>query len=147
MTATLSAKEITAQLSARFPGAVEEAGDKAVLVKSDSLRAVAEYLKDGEGLKFDYFNFVTAVDYYSYFEIIYQVTSLELNRSAVFKTRVHDRDNPTVPSLYGVWQGADYQEREVYDLFGIRFEGHPNLKRLLLWEGFDGYPLRKDWNR
>jgi len=147
MTVALSAKEITAQLDAKFPGAAEAAGDNAVLVKSDSLVAVAEYLKSGEGLKYDYLNYVTAVDYYSYFEIVYQVTSLEFNKSIIFKTRVYTRDNPAVPSVYNVWRGADLQEREIYDLFGIRFEGHPNMKRIFLWEGFPGYPLRKDWNQ
>jgi len=147
MTAALSAKEIVAQLSAKFPGAVEAAGENAALVKSDVIPAVAEYLKTGGGLKFDYFNYITAVDYYSYFEVVYQVTSLEFNRSIVFKTRVYSRDNPTVPSVVKVWQGADFQEREIYDLFGISFPGHPNMKRIFLWDGFDGYPLRKDFNR
>jgi NADH-quinone oxidoreductase subunit C len=146
MTVALSAKEITAKLSAKFPGAVEECGADAVLVKNDVLAAVAEYLKTGDGLKFNYFNYITAVDYYSYFEIIYQATSYESNRSIVFKTRC-PRENPIVPSVVKVWQGADFQEREIYDLFGIKFEGHPNLKRIFLWEGFDGYPLRKDFNR
>ena len=146
MTATLSAKEIMAQLSAKFPGAVEEAGVYAVLVKTDCVAQVAEYLKTTEGLKFDYFNFITAIDYYSYFEIVYQATSLEFNRSVVFKTRCA-RENPSVPSVVKVWQGADFQEREIYDLFGIKFEGHYNMKRIFLWEGFDGYPLRKDFNR
>ena len=147
MTATLSARDIIKQLGTKFPGAVEEAGENAVLVKSDSLAAVAEYLKNGEGMKCDYLNYVTAVDYFTYFEIVYQVTSLEFNKSIVFKARVFTRDNPTLPSVYNVWQGADLQEREIYDLFGIRFEGHPNLKRIFLWEGFPGYPLRKDWNQ
>ena len=62
----------------------------------------------------------------------------------VFKVRT-PRDNAVVPSLTGVWPGADFQEREVWDLMGIKFEGHPNLKRILMWEGFDGHPLRKDW--
>lgn len=147
MTVTLSARDIIKQLGTKFPGAVEEAGENAVLVKSDSLAAVAEYLKNGEGMKCDYLNYVTAVDYFTYFEIVYQVTSLEFNKSIVFKARVFTRDNPTLPSVYNVWQGADLQEREIYDLFGIRFEGHPNLKRIFLWEGFPGYPLRKDWNQ
>jgi len=60
--------------------------------------------------------------------------------------KVHvDRNSPTVPSLYKVWRGADLQERETYDLVGIVFEGHPNLKRIALWEGFQGHPLRKDY--
>jgi len=147
MTVDLSAKEIAALLKDKFPGAIEEAGKNAVLIKEASLGAVAEYLKTSEGLKYDYLNYVTAVDYYTYFEIVYQVTSLEFNKSVVFKTRVYGRENPTVPSVYQIWRGADLQEREIYDLFGIKFEGHPNMKRIFLWEGFPGHPLRKDWNQ
>jgi NADH-quinone oxidoreductase subunit C len=146
MTVALSARDIMTQLTAKFPGMVEEAGACAVLVKTNAVAEVAEYLKTAEGLKFDYFNYVTAVDYYSYFEVIYQATSLASNRSVVFKTRC-PRENPTVPSVAKVWQGADFQEREIYDLFGIKFEGHYNMKRIFLWEGFDGHPLRKDFNR
>jgi NADH-quinone oxidoreductase subunit C len=147
MTTALSTKEIVNQLSAKFPGAIEEVGADVVLVKGDTLPAAAEYLKTAEGLKFDYLNYITAVDYYDYFEVVYMLTSLEYNRSVVLKVRCHTRDNPTVPSLAGIYQVADWQEREVYDLMGITFEGHPNLKRIFLWEGFDGHPLRKDWNR
>ncbi len=147
MIAALPAKEIVAKLSAKFPGAVEEAGTDVVLVKSEYLLAVAEYLKNTDSLKFDYLNYVTAVDYYSYFEVVYMLTSTTHNRSVVLKVRAYTRDNPTVPSLTGLYEGANFQEREVYDLMGIAFEGHPNMKRIFLWEGFDGYPLRKDWNR
>jgi NADH-quinone oxidoreductase subunit C len=147
MTAAHSADEIISKLGENFRGAAEEAGPDSVLVKSDSLPAVIGYLKTAAGLKFDYLNYITAVDYYHYFEVIYQLTSLEFNRSVVIKTRCYARDNPTLPSLAGLYQGADWQEREVYDLMGIRFEGHPNLKRIFLWEGYDGYPLRKDFNQ
>ena len=147
MTVALSAKEIVSQLGNRFPGALQEAGTDSVLVTSESLPAVIEYIKNTDGLKFDYFNYVTAVDYYDYFEVVYMLTSLEFNRSVVLKVRIFTRDNPTVPSITGLYQGADLQEREVYDLMGIKFEGHPNLKRIFLWEGYDGHPLRKDFNR
>ena len=147
MTVALSSREIAGQLSAKFPGVIEEAGRDSVLVKSDSLLAVAAYLKTGEGLKFDYLNYIAAVDYYSYFEVVYQLTSLEFNRSVIIKTRCYTRDNPTLPSVIGLWQGADFQEREIYDLLGITFTGHPNMKRIFLWEGFPGYPLRKDFDR
>jgi NADH-quinone oxidoreductase subunit C len=147
MTAALSAKEIVGKLSASFPGAIEEVGADSVLVKADSLLAVVEYLKTTDGLKFDYLNYITAVDYYDYFEVVYMLTSLVYNQSVVLKVRCSTRDNPAVPSLTGLYQGADLQEREVYDLMGITFEGHPNLKRIFLWEGFNGYPLRKDFNR
>jgi len=147
MTVALSAREILGQFGGKFPGAIKEAGKDSVLVDSDCLVSIAAYLKDTDGLKFEYFNFITAVDYYQYFEVVYQLTSLVNNRSVVLKTRCYGRDNPTVPSVTGLWQGADFQEREIYDLMGIRFEGHPNLKRIFLWDGFPGHPLRKDFNR
>jgi NADH-quinone oxidoreductase subunit C len=147
MTVALAAKDLFGKLAEKFPGCLEEAGRDTLLVKADSLLEVLAYFKNTEGLEFDYFNFVTAVDYYSYFEIVYHLTSTKHNHSVFLKTRCYDRANPAVPSVVSLWQGADMQEREVYDLFGIRFEGHPNPKRIFLWEGFDGYPLRKDFNR
>ena len=145
MTVSLSGKEIAAKLEEKLPGSLEDSGDDYLLVKSESLPAVAEYLKKEESLYFDYFNFVTAVDYYSYFELVYRLDSVKHNHSIVLKTRCHDRDNPTVPTLAGIYKGANFQEREVYDLMGIKFEGHPNLKRMFLWDGFEGHPLRKDY--
>ena len=147
MTVALAGKDIAEKLEKELPGSLEDSGGDWLLVKPGALAAVAEYLKNTGSLKFDYFNFVTAVDYYSYFELVYRLDSIEHNHSIVIKTRCHDRDNPAVPSLTGLWQGADFQEREIYDLMGIKFEGHPNLKRLFLWEGFDGHPLRKDFNK
>ena len=145
MTAALSGKEIASQIEERFPGSIEESSQDSLVVKADSLLKVAAFLKDTETLKFDYLNYITAVDYYSYFEIVYQLTSLENNHTAVIKTRCYGRENLSVPSVIGLWQGADFQEREIYDLMGIKFEGHPNMKRILLWEGFPGHPLRKDF--
>jgi NADH-quinone oxidoreductase subunit C len=63
----------------------------------------------------------------------------------VLKARCYDRENPVLPSVVGLWRTADFQEREIYDLLGISFTGHPNLKRIALWEGFEGHPLRKDF--
>jgi NADH-quinone oxidoreductase subunit C len=115
------------------------------VVNKESLFAVASYLKTTPGLDFDYLTAITAVDYYDYFEVIYQLTSLQHNHSLVVKTRCYGRDNPTLPSVVSLWRGADFQEREIYDLFGISFDGHPNLKCIFLWEGFQGHPLRKDY--
>ncbi len=145
MTVALSGKDIASQLEEKFPGSVEETGQDSLVVKSDSLLAVAGYLKDTGSLAFDYLNYITAVDYYSYFEVVYQLTSLKHNHSVIIKSRCYGRENPAVPSVVGLWQSADFQEREIYDLMGIKFEGHPNLKRLFLWEGFQGHPLRKDY--
>jgi NADH-quinone oxidoreductase subunit C len=145
MTVALSGKKIAEKIEEKFPGSIVESSEVSLVIKSDSLTAVAAFLKDNEALKFDYLNYVTAVDYFSYFEIVYQLTSLEHNHTLVLKTRCYDREKPAVPSVIGVWQGADFQEREIYDLMGIRFEGHPNMKRIFLWEGFPGHPLRKDY--
>ncbi len=146
MTAVLPVQELAPRLEKQFPGCFEEGGRDSLIMKSSALLDVAAFLRDTPDLKFDYFSYVTAVDYYQYFEVVYQLASLEHNRSVVFRTRVYDRDNPVVPSVTGLWQGANFQEREVYDLMGIRFEGHPNMKRIVLWDGFAGHPLRKDWN-
>ncbi len=145
MTVALSGEEIARQIEEHFPGSIVESSQDTVLVKSESLLKVAAFLKDTPNLDFDYLTSITAVDYYDYFEVIYQLTSLQHNHSLVVKTRCYGRDNPTLPSVVGLWRGADFQEREIYDLMGIRFEGHPNLKHIFLWDGFKGHPLRKDY--
>jgi NADH-quinone oxidoreductase subunit C len=145
MTVALSGSKIAKQLGKKFPEAVIETGADSLLLKAESLLAVAEYLKTTPDLDFDFLNYITAVDYYDYFEVVYQFTSLKHNHGLVLKVRCYDRENPTLPSVVSLWRGADLQEREIYDLLGISFEGHPNLRRIVLWEGFDGHPLRKDF--
>ncbi len=142
MTVSVSGNDLARTLSPHLPQAVAESNDKFVLVKRESLRQVAELLKTELG--FDYLNYVTSVDYYDYFELVYQFTAMKDNREVVVKTRC-PRDDAVVPSITPVYRGADLQEREMFDLMGIRFGGHPNLKRIFLWEGFQGYPLRKDY--
>ncbi len=145
MTVALSGKDIASKIEEKFPGSIVESGKDFLILNSDSLLTVAVYLKDNSDFDFNYLNYITAVDYFSYFEIIYQFTSLEHNHSLLVKVRCYDRENPVLPSVFGLWQGADFQEREIYDLMGVRFEGHPNMKRIALWEGFQGHPLRKDY--
>ncbi len=145
MTVSLSGNEVASQITRNFPEAVVATSNEAMLVKNESVFGIAEYLKNTPELAFDYLNYITAVDHYDYFEVVYQLTSLKHNHSLVFKTRCYDRDNPAVPSVVKLWRGADFQEREIYDLMGISFTGHPNLKRIALWEGFQGHPLRKDY--
>ncbi|MFC1992549.1 NADH-quinone oxidoreductase subunit C [Chloroflexota bacterium] len=145
MTVSLSGGEVAKQIKEHFPDAVSEITDQAVMVKSESIFKVAEYLKNSPEFDFDYLVHITAVDYYDYFELIYQLTSLNHNHSLLLKTRCYSRENPALPSVVSLWRGADFQEREIYDLMGINFDGHPNLRRIVLWEGFEGYPLRKDY--
>lgn len=145
MITTLSPEDVAKQISERYSEAVIETSDYAVLINSQFLLDVAAFLKDTPELEFDYLTYITAVDYFEYFELIYQLTSIKHNHTMVLKTRCYSRENPTVPSVVSLWRGADYQEREIYDLMGIKFEGHPNMKRIVLWDGFQGHPLRKDY--
>ena len=145
MTTSLSAWEVSKQISERLPDAVIEATDDAILVDGNSLPDVGAFLKDTPALGFDYLTTITAVDYYQYFEVVYLFVSIEHNHSLVIKTRCQGRDNLTLPSLVGLWRSADHQEREIYDLMGITFKGHPNMKRIVLWSDFQGHPQRKDF--
>jgi len=145
MTLALPITELVAKLEGKFPGSVVESNENVILVKPEFVFQVASFLKNTTGFDFDYLDFVTAVDYNSYLEVVYYLVSLKHNHSVIMKTRCTDRENPRVPSVVSLWSGANFQEREIYDLIGIKFEGHPNLKRFLLWEGFQGYPLRKDF--
>jgi NADH-quinone oxidoreductase subunit C/D len=112
------------------------------------LPAVGSYLRDSQDLRYDLLSNVTGVDYLvrnPRFEVVYHLYSTVRGGGAlVLKARVPE-EAPEIPSLVPVWPSADLQEREVWDLYGIRFNGHPNLKRILTWEGFNGHPMRKDW--
>ncbi len=145
MTLALSGEELAVTLGQRFPGSIIESSKDSLLVKSESLFELASFLKTAPGLEFDYLTNITAVDYYDYFELVYQLISITHNHSLVLKSRCYGRENPTAPSVTNLYKGADFQEREIYDLMGIRFDGHPDLKPIVLWEGFQGHPLRKDY--
>ncbi len=104
---------------------------------------VFKHLKDAHS--YDYLANLTSVDYSDCYEVVYHLASTKKGEPVLGVKIRADKDNPKVPSLTPIWPGANFQEREVYDMMGIHFEGHPNMKRILLWEGFEGYPLRKDW--
>jgi NADH:ubiquinone oxidoreductase subunit D/NADH:ubiquinone oxidoreductase subunit C len=138
---------IEAQLNETFPGAVVERDGEWLVLDPGQLETVATHLRDEMG--FDYLTHVSASDYPDRIEVVYNLysTKTDLQGPGIpFKVRLPDRENPQVPSMTSVWPGANFQEREVWDMFGVRFTGHPNLKRILLWEGFEGHPLRKDWH-
>jgi len=145
MTKQLAVSEVAKRIGEQLPGAIIGHDDSAVLVESNSILEVCRYLCQTSGLDFDYLVNLTGVDHLDYLEVVYHLASLKHNHSLVLKTRCHDREQAVVPSVTSIWQGADFQERETYDLLGIRFEGHPNMKRIFLWEGFQGYPLRRDY--
>ncbi|MEN8614604.1 NADH-quinone oxidoreductase subunit C [Dehalogenimonas sp. THU2] len=133
------------RLKDKFGEGASAADNGRLSVKPDRLTEVAAFLRDDPEFNFDYLNSVTGVDHKTHFSLIYRLTSLSRKQRLDFRVDLTDHDKPTAPSVTPVWRGADLQEREIYDLMGIEFTGHPNLKRILLWDGFPGYPLRKDW--
>ena len=143
-TALLPGPELAERITAAVPDAVEEVAEGWVRIRPDKLLEVARFLRADRDVDARYLNAISGVDRFDYFEVVYHLTSLSHNHTMALKVRA-DHDNPEVPSVVSVWHGAHLQEREVYDLMGIRFSGHPNLKRMLLWEGFPGHPLRKDF--
>lgn len=145
MTVILSGSEVAAQLTARFPGSVTEAVPQYIVINVDHFLPVMDYLKNSPETGLEYVADITAVDYLDYFEVNYRLGAFEKNLSLTVKVRCTDRLKPELPSVISLWKGADLMEREIYDLMGIYFQGHPNMKRLFLWEGFPGYPLRKDY--
>jgi NADH:ubiquinone oxidoreductase subunit D/NADH:ubiquinone oxidoreductase subunit C len=146
MTAPVST--LTVDLVARFPGIVtaETRPDFAgFIVAKDSLVEVATAIRDEFG--FDLLTAVTGVDYHpeNKMEVVYHAYKTTGGPGLVFRVQVPREDPVEVPSLISVYPGADLQEREAWDLLGIKFTGHPDLRRILMWEGYEGHPLRKDW--
>ncbi|HLE29529.1 MAG TPA: NADH-quinone oxidoreductase subunit D [Anaerolineales bacterium] len=135
------------KLDQAFPESVKpdtRKGYSGYLVAPDKLIEVATHLRDQAG--YSYLSSATAVDYLEEgkMEMVYHFYRMSGGPALVLKTQT-PRDNPVIPSLVSVYPGADFQEREAWDLYGIQFPGHPNLKRILMWEGFHGHPMRKDW--
>ncbi|MEC9014668.1 MAG: NADH-quinone oxidoreductase subunit C [Chloroflexota bacterium] len=145
----LSAEELAEKVSVGVPDSLDttsiNTAENVIWVKSSKVADVASFMKSDVGLDFDFLNSITAIDYINHFEIVYHLTSIDKEHTAIIKTRLDGREELSLPSVYHLWRGADFQEREIWDLMGIGFSGHPNLKRIMLWEGFDGHPLRKDY--
>jgi NADH-quinone oxidoreductase subunit D/NADH-quinone oxidoreductase subunit C/D len=144
----LAPAEAAQHLQERFPEVVKpdaRSGYSGIIIDRAYLLEVARYAKDELG--YDYLSSATAVDYHGisdHMEMVYHAYRTSGGKALVMKAQT-PRESAEVPSLVSVWPGADFQEREAYDLYGIQFPGHPNLKRILLWDGFEGHPMRKDW--
>ncbi len=142
----MTLEPLTQHVTSAFPDARAIAGgrvaDAGIEVTRADLLGVMRELEVGG---FDRLEMVTAVDREDRLELVYRLTSRRHSASMVVRCSL-DRDQLRAPSVIGVWEAADWQEREVYDLFGVEFEGHPNLKRILLPDDFVGHPLRKDYD-
>lgn len=132
----------------RFPDAVEEATEIAsvptLYVRASDLFCVCKFLKEDPEARFDYIMSFTAVDWPDRFDMVYHLYSISLKHYVTIKVKL-DRETPVVASVSPIWKAANWQEREVYDMFGIDFQGHPDLTRILLEPHWEGYPLRKDY--
>ncbi len=142
-----------ASLRAQFGDAIERVevscGDTIVYIGRDRAHDILAWLKDTPGEQFNYLTDITAVDYRDPerpLELVYQLRSLARKADLRVKIALVDESNLEVPTVWDLWKGADWLEREVYDMFGVRFVGHPDLRRILMWETYaEGFPLRKDF--
>ena len=137
--------EAVARLQAELEVALEPVGaakDPTYVVAAGDLLRVASWLRDTGG--YDYLSSVTGVDRGEAFEVVYHLYCSQGGGPLVLKV-TGPWEQASVPSLVGVWPAAEFQEREAYDLLGIGFDGHPDLRRIVLWEGFPGHPLRKGY--
>lgn len=146
-------ESIIEQLREKFPTTafrgVTSCGDQVLYVSGNVLHDVLDYLKASPALQFDYLVDITAVDYREAgrpLEVVYQLRSLPHGWDLRIKTELDKSGDLSVVSVFDLWRGADWMEREVFDMFGVTFRGHPDLRRILMWESYaEGYPLRKDF--
>jgi NADH-quinone oxidoreductase subunit C len=143
-------KTILERLRKEFPAGVKEAltslGDEVAVIDKEALLPIATFLRDGPG-EFKMLLDLTCVDYPGReprFELVVHLFSLSRNRRLRIKTGI-DESDLRIASLTSLWKNADWLEREAYDLFGVHFEGHPDLRRIFMYDGFEGHPLRKDY--
>lgn len=145
-------KAVIAALQSKFPDAITDAyqgvgGDDCAFVRRERIAEVCRYLKDDPALDFKMAPYITCVDYLGVdprFEIIYQLVSTAKNHRVRLRVKVSESDC-RVPTVTAIWRGADWFERYCFDLYGVTFDGHPDMRRLFMYEEFVGHPLRKDY--
>ncbi len=141
------------KIEGHFPDSVietrRERGESMVRVKREDIIDILLYLRDDEAMSFQFLMDVTAVDWPGRdprFEIVYHLYSLTHTHRLRVKSDIPEKD-PVIDSATSVWKGANWFEREVWDMYGISFNGHPDLRRILMYEDFEGHPLRKDYRK
>lgn len=139
-------EDIKTDLDALLPGVTTTMEGNALRIAPTDVTAVCRVLKEAERFHLDYVANLTAVDYPpTHIDMVYHLYSMNRRRGPVTLKVKLPREQPVVASVTPIWRGAEFQEREVYDLYGVRFEGHPDLRRILMWDEFEGYPMRKDY--
>ena len=145
---TISIETVQKELATRLPDVkLRRIRDSLLIENPEDLSQVALFLKESPAFLLDHLSSVTGADYLSFLESVYHLYSMAKKQGpVVLRVRV-TKNNPRVPSLAPVYRSAELQEREAFDTFGIIYEGHPDLRRLFMWEEFEGYPLRKDYRQ
>ena len=139
-------EELKIKLTELIPSATFEEGGEWVtfFVDSSNWKTIAQQLHSTEGLDFDYLFCLTCIDWKTHFTMVYHLTSTLHRHTVVVKSKP-DRNNPEIETVSDIWRTAEFHEREVYDLFGVKFLHHPDLRRLFMTDEWEGWPLRKDY--
>jgi len=144
----MNTEEVFATIKAALPGAtiveVLDNKDPYLLVPARHLVDICKFLRDDPRLKCDFLQCLSAVDYLDRIAVVYHIESIFHEHRVILKVEL-PREDSRVASVTGIWKAADWHEREAFDLVGVRFEGHPELKRILCAEDWEGHPLRKDY--
>ncbi|OGP90599.1 MAG: hypothetical protein A2156_09100 [Deltaproteobacteria bacterium RBG_16_48_10] len=138
------------KLKEKFPASIQEVktfrGEVTVTVSKKDIYEISKFLYSDPDLQFQFLTDLCGVDFFSEvprFEVVYLLYSMKNNLRLRLKAKVAEGES--ISSVESIWKAANWLEREVYDLFGISFENHPDLRRILLWDGYEGYPMRKDY--
>ncbi|HIA05072.1 MAG TPA: NADH-quinone oxidoreductase subunit C [Myxococcales bacterium] len=144
-------KAVQAKFGSEVLDTHSKCGDDTLILKREKLVSICRFLRDDPAMAFNMPIDVTAVDYQEFpdhegprFQVVYHFYSTHYKHRVRLKVPVEE-DDATVPSVYSVWRGVNWFEREVFDMFGVKFDGHPDLRRILLYPEFEGHPLRKDY--
>lgn len=143
-------QSIIDKLKGKFPASIQELktfrGEVTVTLPKEDIYAICQFLSSDSELQFQFLTDLCGVDFFPEtprFEVVYLLYSMKNNLRLRLKAKVAQEES--ISSVESIWKAANWLEREVYDLFGIPFENHPDLRRILLWDGYEGFPLRKDY--
>ena len=139
--------ELKSVIEAQLPGAALTVQGAALYADPKNLSAVCRFLRDHERFRMDYLSSVTVVDYpqEQRMDVVYHLYSMTHKHGPLTLKAKLPRAAPTIASVTPIWRSAEFREREAYDLYGVVFDGHPDLRRILLWDEFEGHPMRKDY--
>jgi len=146
VTSHMDKEALKEKIIEKWPDAVALEGGEwlNVQVPAEAWHSLANWLRDEEGLYFDYLFCLTCVDWLKHLTMVYHLTSTRYRHNLVVKANL-DRANPVIETVADLWRTADFHEREVYEMFGVQFTNHPDLRKLILPDDWEGYPMRKDF--